>query len=177
MTAGARQLRPPAVLACLLALLLLYELLPARGGGALPAIPDRRIAATADDTAARAAGWAALILARPLFRADRRPLAVLTTGAGDETPPRLSAIVITATGSSAIFINADGSASVLAAGGHDGAFEVRAITPDSVRLDGPAGGLTLHPQFAAGAAAASATGAPGATAAAPARNRFDESDQ
>jgi general secretion pathway protein N len=147
MTGWVTQTRLTAALAGLLALLLLWELLPAPPPAPPPALADRAPVAATDDSAAQAGAWMAQILARPLFRADRRPLAVLPASV-DLTVPRLTAIVITAAGRSAIFIGPDGGARVLGVGGRSGVYEVQAITPDSVRLTGPTGALTLHPQFA-----------------------------
>jgi general secretion pathway protein N len=147
MTGWMTQMRLPAALAGLLALLLLWELLPAAPPTPPPGLVDRAPLAAADDSAAKAGAWMAQILARPLFRADRRPLTIVPASA-DLTVPRLTAIVITAAGRSAIFIGSDGGASVLGVGGRSGVYAVQAITPDAVRLTGPTGTLTLHPQFA-----------------------------
>jgi len=148
MTGWMTQMRALAALVFLLALLLFWEWLPAGPLPPPPGLADRPPLAATDDFAANAGAWMAQILARPLFRADRRPLAVLPASV-DLTVPRLTAIVITAAGRSAIFVNPDGGASVLGVGGHSGVYAVQAITPDAVRLTGPTGTLTLHPQFAA----------------------------
>jgi hypothetical protein len=103
-----------------------------------------------------------LILARPLFRADRRPLAPRPAGV-DLAVPRLTGIVITAAGRSAIFIHADGSSSALGVGSSSGAYKVQAITRDSVRLNGPDGPFTVHPQFAGATSGDGASAPPGAT--------------
>jgi general secretion pathway protein N len=120
---------------------------------ALPAAPVRPPAA--DLTA-----WTAAILARPLFRSDRRALAAAAGPAA--ALPRLSAIVVTAAGALAIFSPADGSAPVTAGTGSavDGYKLVR-ISPDDVTLRGPDGvERTVVPQFAAPAAPATPAAPP-----------------
>ncbi len=92
-------------------------------------------------------------MARPLFRADRRPLAAAAAAAVDDTLPRLSAIIVTAAGRSALFAGDAGTPMVVAVGGKIGAYHVRTITPDSVSLLGPHGAVKVHPQYAPGGAA------------------------
>jgi len=159
MTALLLQIRLPAALACLLALALIVELLPAAPPPLPPVLASRPPVTAADTSAAEAQNWMALILARPLFRTDRRPLSLaVASDSVDMTLPRLTAIVITATGRSAIFINGDGSSSILAIGGHSGVYAVLTITPDSVRLSGPNGPVMLHPQYASGAPLVASSG-------------------
>jgi hypothetical protein len=148
----------PFALAGVLTLLLLAELVVNPAPSAPFAAPvASSAAAPAYDNAPAATSWSAAILARPLFRPGRRPVTV-TAATVDISVPRLSAIVITAAGRSAIFISDGGGASVVAAGGKIGAYTVQQITPDTVRLLGPNGAITTHPQFAASAAAALAGG-------------------
>jgi general secretion pathway protein N len=147
----------PALALCLLAALVLAEAValpaaPPRVALPVPAMPAAVVAPAPPDVAA----WKAVILARPLFRADRRPLAAVAAAAA--SLPRLSAIVVTAAGALAIFSPADGGAPITAGAGSavDGYTLVR-IAPDSVTVRAPDGALRrLDPQFAT----------PGATAAA-----------
>jgi general secretion pathway protein N len=150
MTGWATPMRLQGAFAGLLGIILIWELLPAAPPAPQPVYAGRPALPLADDSGADSAGWLAQILARPLFRADRRPLAAMPAASVNATPPRLTAIVITAAGRSAIFVNADGSASVLAVGGSSGAYVVQAITPDSARLSGPDGVVTLHPEYSGG---------------------------
>ena len=141
-------------LAALLAALLAGEAIaPLPQPAPLPP-PHAAAARPAAIAPASSADAQAVILARPLFRPDRRPPqaapAVL-----DETVPRLSAIVITGAGRSAIFIADDGSAAVLRLGGHIGAYQLQTIAPDSVSLVGPNGAISVHPSFTAAAPAPS----------------------
>lgn len=141
----------PAVVAAALAALLAVEMLvpwtPVAPAVALRKPPAPAMAAPPADPAVAQA----TILARPLFRPDRRPLRAAPP-ATDETVPRLSAIVITGAGRSAIFIDDSGSAAILRPGGRIGAYQVQSIAPDSVRLLGPNGAIGVYPSFAAAVA-------------------------
>jgi hypothetical protein len=146
----------PYGFAGLLFLVLLTELLvgqaaPAPGPTPMPVVLAPPAAANVV-SAALSAQWSAAILARPLFRATRRPLPPAAVATADVSLPRLSAIVITAAGSSAIFITDDGTAAVVATGGRIGAYTVLKIEPDMVRLVGPSGIINARPQFATAAA-------------------------
>jgi len=141
-----------AGLAGALALLAAAELLT--GPAALPAATLALPAATAPAaTSVYNARWATIILARPLFRSDRRPVqAVAATAAVvDNTLPRLSAIIITGTARAAVFDGDGGAPSVVSTGGRLGAYQVLAIAPDQVRLAGPNGNVVVRPQFAGAA--------------------------
>ncbi len=138
----------PAVLAGALALTALIELVTPMAAPSVPS-PARIVPPSvppAADVAAAAAGWSATILQRPLFRPDRRPLA---PDAAAATPlPRLSAIVITAAGRSAIFTGDDGKAVVVPVGGLIDGDRITAIGPGQVTIDGSDGTKILRPQFA-----------------------------
>lgn len=143
---------PPLALAVLLAAVLaataVVELCsPLPGPDFAPPIRITPAAsATAADVSAAAAAWSAAILQRPLFRPDRRPLA---PDAAVAVPlPRLSAIVISATGGTAIFSGDDGTAVAVGVGGMIDGYHVAAITPGEVRLTGAEGSRIVHPQFA-----------------------------
>lgn len=148
-----------AALAAGLALTATAELLaPPPAPDILPAIQIAPAAQANADPAPDAASWANIILARPLFRPDRRPLA---PDAATAAPlPRLSAIVITAAGATAIFSGDDGKSIAVPPGGMIAGYRVATITAGAVQILGPAGGQTLHPQFAPSGQAPD--GAPGA---------------
>jgi len=140
--------------AAALALLAAAELLfPA------PATPPPRVltawpaasATIASD--ATIAQWGATILARPILSPDRRPAPPADTGDADTayTLPRLSAIIITHGASSAVFSAAGEKPVLVAPGGQIGPYRLDSIAPDGVKMLGPDGLVTLHPQFAASA--------------------------
>jgi hypothetical protein len=88
----------------------------------------------------------ATILARPLFNPGRRA----APGAANSGPaavlPRLSGIVIDASGRSAIFAPADGTKSlVVREGSALGEWSVRSIDHGTVTLVGPVGSRVVHP--------------------------------
>jgi hypothetical protein len=103
-----------------------------------------------------------IILARPLFRPTRRPVAVAVAAAApvDDTLPRLSAIIVTGAGRSALFDGGNGAPTAVSVGGSIGAYQVFAISPDSVGLSGPNGNVQVHPQFT-GTAGSGTPAAPG----------------
>ncbi len=161
----------PAGLAAALALLAAAELLTGPGAAPPLAAPAlQTVVASAVDPAAFTGQWSQVILARPLVRPDRRPLAAVAAAAPpvDDTLPRLAAIIITAGGRTAVFAGADGTPTAVSVGGTIGAYQLRAIAPDRVSLDGPDGAVTVHPQFAG------ASG-PGATAGGPVDTGIDSS--
>jgi general secretion pathway protein N len=153
-------LQPRAVLpglAGMLTLLLAVEwMLP----GAAPQHIAPSIPAAAADTGTDAAvgQWAATILARPIFNPDRRPAAQADSSDATEPLPRLTAIIIVAGVSRAVFSAAGAKPILVGQGGAVGGYQLKAITSRSVSLLGPDGGITtLRPQFLAPAA----TPAPG----------------
>jgi hypothetical protein len=101
----------------------------------------------ADHTAA----WVATALSRPLFSPDRRPprqaVAVVAAPVLADLP-RLSGILITPSGRSAIFAPSGGGKPVVATEGTTlGPYVVRAIEPEQVTLVGPKGSRVVHPAF------------------------------
>ncbi len=120
---------------------------PQAAGAAVPTGPNRE--------------WIAQSLARPLFAPDRRP-APEAAGPGLSGPPRLTGIMITPAGRSAIFVAGERQL-VVQVGGVIGAFTVRDIAEQQVMLTGPSGPLVLRPSFGADGAP---TGAAAGTAAA-----------
>jgi general secretion pathway protein N len=137
----------PAALAAALALTAMAELCaPLTAPDMAPPIRIAPAAAApVGDLAAEAAAWSATILQRPIFRPDRRPLA--PDAAAALPLPRLSAIVITAAGRTAIFSGDDGKSTAIQAGGVIDGYRVDSISPGEVKLTGPAGSKTLRPQF------------------------------
>ena len=157
-----------------------WELAPSHGDDGLPVAAARRPPlpqATAVEGQAARQDWVATSLARPIFSPDRRPAPVAASQAGGTAaaePPRLTGIMITPTGSHAIFAAGE-RLLVVAEGAVVGGFTVTRIAGDQVVVTGPLGSRSLRPSFsAAGAAAPSA--APGtapAFAAMPAPSGLD----
>jgi general secretion pathway protein N len=100
------------------------------------------------------ADLAATVLARPLFRADRKPYATndqdVSTAPIDL--PRLAGILMASDLKRAIFAP-DGSdkAIVVSEGESVGSWRVQEIAPDSVTMTGPDGTRRIRPKFAANA--------------------------
>ena len=101
--------------------------------------------------------WVATALARPLFSPDRRPprQAVAAVAAPALVDlPRLSGILVTPSGRSAIFAPSGGGKPVVVTQGTTlGTYVVRSIEPEQVTLMGPNGRLVLHPAFVGAASA------------------------
>ncbi len=124
-----------------------------------PATPPPRVLTAWPATSATIASdatiaqWGATILARPILSPDRRPAPPADASDADTayTLPRLSAIIIANGTRSAVF-SAPGEKPVFVApGGEIGPYRLESITPDGVKMLGPDGLATLHPQFAASA--------------------------
>jgi general secretion pathway protein N len=147
----ARATMIPTALAAALGLSALAEIL-APGADAPFAAPVRPpLAAAGDaDPAGMATSWSATILARPVFRPDRKPLSAAPPAA--TVLPRLTAIVVTAAGSVAIFTGDDRKALVLSTGGDVAGYKVTKIGAGSVELAGPSGTQILRPQRSPAAA-------------------------
>lgn len=103
----------------------------------------------ADAVADRLRRWAATSLARPLFNADRRPVASTESGTNAAAAlPRLSGIMITQAGRRAIFApTGAGKPQVVVEGGTVGGDLVQSITLEEVVLIGPDGPHRLHLAF------------------------------
>lgn len=133
----------------------------------VPSLAAPRRISPAGATAAGAPGpnreWITQSLARPLFSPDRRP-APDAAGAGLSGPPRLTGIMITPGGRSAIFAAGERQL-VVQLGGAIGAFTVQEIAEQQVLLSGPGGPLMLRPSFSPDGAPSGARAAAGTAAA------------
>ena len=103
--------------------------------------------AQTDTAADQARRSEAAVLARPLFNPDRRPIGQAPAASREDAGlPRLSGILITPNGRSAIFAPAGGGKpAVVAEGGSLGGYVVRTISLDEVVLAGPDGSHSLSP--------------------------------
>jgi hypothetical protein len=138
-------------LAGFLAVIDLAEIItPAAQIAAIAPQPVQMPAAANDtDTAAFAATWSQIALARPLFSPNRRPVAAAVVDAAPVVMPKLSAIVVTSAGAKAIFVGDDGKPLILGVGGAVGGDTITSITPAGVVVTGPSGRTTLRLQFGA----------------------------
>lgn len=117
--------------------------------------PTAAAAAAATVAAAVAAAepdgaWAAVALARPLFNADRRPVAgpaASVATALRQEPPRLTGILLMPQGSHAIFAGDGDHATIAGEGTRLGAWQVVAIRAGEVQLSGPDGSRTVRPSY------------------------------
>ncbi|MDB5396483.1 MAG: hypothetical protein JWM91_3989 [Rhodospirillales bacterium] len=146
-----------ALLAAVLAGLILLELSVPPGAnpdatpGPASAQPDSGITR---DQAGGAAETVAAILARPLFRGDRRPAPAEANGTASGQPtdmPRLAGILLSSDGRKAIFQPAGKDRAIVVVVGETvGNWHVQEIAADAVTLAGPGGTRRLEPKFAAG---------------------------
>jgi hypothetical protein len=94
------------------------------------------------------------ILARPLFRGDRRPAPADTRGtvsSQSDDIPRLTGILMSSDGPRAIFQpSGKDRALVVVVGETVGSWQVQEIAAHAVTLTGPGGTRRLEPKFAAG---------------------------
>jgi general secretion pathway protein N len=98
---------------------------------------------TATDLASRRV---ATILARPLFNPNRRP--VETASGGEPGLTRLTGVMMSAAGKTAIFAGAaNGKPLVVGEGARVGRYLVGSIESDAVTVIGPGGQRVLHPVF------------------------------
>jgi len=91
-----------------------------------------------------------ILLARPLFRPNRRPAAGIAnpTDSSLKSLPRLTGVVVSPVGKFAIFANAEGGKPVvIGEGGHVGAAVIEAIEAGQVTVRGPDGTVVLHSAF------------------------------
>jgi hypothetical protein len=120
-------------------------------GSALPAEPAQAPPAN------RAGEWVTTILARPLFSPGRRPPPledVQSSAAKSDILPRLTGILVSPAGKTAIFADPSGGKPiVLREGDRIGAFTVQAIEAGQVTLTGAEGTQVLRPAFERGSAA------------------------
>jgi len=135
------------------------ELFVSSGGdtdtAALPAAQTAEAAPAADTQSP--AEYAGAVLARPLFRADRKPYETndqdVSTAPVDL--PRLTGILLASDVKRAIFAP-DGSDKpiVVSEGENVGSWRVQEIAADSVTMTGPDGTRRIRPKFAANAVGA-----------------------
>ena len=119
---------------------------PAAGRAAEPLRANPRAPAE------NAAPWVATILARPLFSPTRRPPAPSAEPARPVAEmPRLAGVLVSETGSEAIFARPGQKPTVARTGERIGPYLVTSISAGEVTLSGPAGAVTLHPVFASAA--------------------------
>ncbi len=111
-----------------------------------------------------AAGTVAAILARPLFRTDRKPAPGDTRGMASGAPadlPRLTAILMTAEEKRAIFQPLGKERPIVVAEGETvGNWRVQQIAVDAVTLTGPGGTRRIEPKFSGSAATGASSAMP-----------------
>jgi len=138
----------PTIFAVVLAGILALELLsPFAGTSPVNDAPATSTAASAAKTARRdvpgdaAPADTAAILARPLFAPSRRVAQPAAVAAKVEVaePPRLAGVIVSPTGSRAIFAHDAGKQIVVTAGASVDGYVVKSIAPDMVLLTGPGG--------------------------------------
>ncbi len=150
-----------AGIAAALSGLVLFELSgsssDASNGMAGSIAPPSTAAAGGQAIAADAAAQAASIMARPLFRIDRRPLAKdaqIVVSSQFTDLPRLAGILLSSDARKAMFQAAANDKTIVVGEGETvGNWRVRAISADSVTLEGPGGTRRLGPKFAPNSAA------------------------
>jgi hypothetical protein len=117
--------------------------------------PLAKARAAVEDPVDRTDAWVETSLARPLFSRDRRPTAVVTSSGGGTvvtSMPRLTGVLVTPLGRSAIFAGTDGGKPLIASAGTAlGPYVVQAIEPGRVTVAGPQGVLQLQPSYDANA--------------------------
>jgi hypothetical protein len=108
-----------------------------------------RPAQPADPRAEQIQTWVAAALARPLFAPSRRPAAQpAVASAAPAGPPRLTGVIVTPAGRSALFVTAaGGKPQPVTEGQRIGPYRVKSIQPGSVVVDGPRGPQILTPTF------------------------------
>ena len=90
--------------------------------------------------------WLNEIVARPLFSANRRPMA--NTARSVPGLPRLTAIIVEGSQRTAIFAaSSGGHPIVVRIGSHIGIYDVQDIADDGVTLVGSRGTAVIHPAF------------------------------
>jgi hypothetical protein len=147
----------PIALVCVMATLsglVYWEARPGARQNAPLRTPPRAAASPASNadrgpTDAALQSWSATILARPLFSPSRRPaIGNVLAATPAAALPRLSGVLVSASGKLAIFAGPAGKPAILQVGDRLGRFVVRAISDGEVTLDGPGGRQLLHPAFA-----------------------------
>ena len=150
--------RVVAVLAAVamgLAALVLFELFaPLSGGDAAQAPTTARPGAAIATAQGGPTDFVAAILARPLFRSDRRPApgdARNLNAGGPSDLPRLTAILLTDEEKRAIFQPTGKERPIVVVEGDTvGNWRVQQIAVDAVTLSGPGGTRRVEPKFSNG---------------------------
>ena len=137
------------VLAAVLAGSIAWQFVPVdERDDAQPSAPSQASASVPGPAvpAGRPAELAASILARPLLSPGRRPPTAPRAATPVTELPRLTGIIISPDGRSAIFAGRP-RALVIPEGGQVGEYTVRQIAPGLVTLNGPVGLVALQPSF------------------------------
>lgn len=112
-----------------------------------PPAPDAPAATPAALAVRPAAQWAGTVLARPLFNPARRPPAASAAApVAAAALPRLTGILISPTGRTAIFASGERPVAVVE-GGVVAGYLVRSIQPGRVVLAGPGGEHSVRPSY------------------------------
>ncbi len=113
--------------------------------------PGARHAAAPPTRAQAVEGWRSDILARPLIYPGRRapgPAPAIAATAAPSPPPRLTGVIVSASGRRALFENAPGGGLVSVGEGDTiGPYHIRAIRSDEVVVDAPGGTQSLRPTY------------------------------
>jgi hypothetical protein len=133
----------------------------------------RQIAGRADLTGAPLHHWVDIVLARPLFSPDRKPVGSLVTA--DAGLPRLAGIIASSNEAIAIFQPAAGGKPVVARHGEMvGGWQVTTISAEGVSLQKADSTVELRPRFNDSEAGSSApVVAPATVAAKQSRSRWE----
>jgi hypothetical protein len=111
-------------------------------------VPEMARAMPRLDPDAGAEGWAATVLARPLFSQSRRPDAAPADPVAHATDSvRLAGVVTGPSGKRAIFSSKDTKPVIAVEGSRIGDFVVRSIEPNHVVVEAESGLRTLKPSF------------------------------
>jgi hypothetical protein len=116
--------------------------------------PPAKARTAAEDPVDHTDEWVETSLARPLFSRDRRPT-VVAAKAGEtviSSMPRLTGVLVSPLGRSAIFAGPDGGKPmVISEGSSLGPYLIKSIAPGHVTVSGPEGERDLEPSFDANA--------------------------
>lgn len=145
------------LLACSILTVLIYQMHMPRHEPLLPRralAPPYPLAETPEPSSAEAAGstFAAVLLARPLFRPGRRPYDA-PVDAGDvagEGEPRLAGVLVAEPGEAAAIFAQGERSEVVRVGERIGAWTLVSVLPGEAIVDTPEGRKRLTPRFDGG---------------------------